>query len=197
MAARATMADTILALRRLGAAGTVDYTLAGETWWSDEQLQIVLDRRSMDVRDEHLTAAREVDASGTAVWFDYESQYGVFETTDGGTAIFLLRDSTGTRAGAADWTADYDNGRVTFAETTGGTAYYLTGRSFDLNAAAADLWDTKAAHVSDRFDFAADGAQFKVSQMVEQYGRQARIYRSRARANVRAFVRADLDLSEW
>ena len=42
-----------------------------------------------------------------------------------------------------------------------------------MYAAAADVWGQKAGHVADRFDFTADGASFKASQLVEQYNRMA------------------------
>lgn len=51
--------------------------------------------------------------------------------------------------------------------------------TYDLNAAAADIWEEKAGAVSAKFDFAADGGNFSMSQQFEQYMKQARYYRSR------------------
>ncbi len=54
--------------------------------------------------------------------------------------------------------------------------------TYDLASAAADIWSEKAANISDEFDFDADGAAFKRSQAVEQYLKQAAIWRSRRTA---------------
>ena len=51
--------------------------------------------------------------------------------------------------------------------------------TYDLNAAAADIWQEKAAAISSKFDFSADGGNFSMSQQFEQYMKQARYYRSR------------------
>lgn len=51
--------------------------------------------------------------------------------------------------------------------------------TYDLNAAAADIWQEKAAAISSKFDFSADGGNYSMSQQFEQYMKQARYYRSR------------------
>lgn len=56
----------------------------------------------------------------------------------------------------------------------------LDSWSGDLNAAAAVIWDEKAAKVSGSYDFAADGGDYKRSQLVDQYLIQASKFRARA-----------------
>ena len=51
--------------------------------------------------------------------------------------------------------------------------------TYDLHAAAADVWEEKAATVSDRFDFNADGGNYSVSQRFEQCMKICRYHRSR------------------
>jgi hypothetical protein len=51
--------------------------------------------------------------------------------------------------------------------------------TYDLNAAAADIWDEKAAALSVKYNFTADGGTYAVSQAFEQADRMARRYRSR------------------
>lgn len=51
--------------------------------------------------------------------------------------------------------------------------------TYDLNAAAADIWQEKAAAVASKFDFAADGGNYSMSQMHGNYMAQCRFYRSR------------------
>lgn len=62
---------------------------------------------------------------------------------------------------------------------TSGSANTAWTPTYDLASAAADVWSAKAAEVVGSFDFTADGATFHKSQVVEQYERQARIWRSR------------------
>jgi hypothetical protein len=51
--------------------------------------------------------------------------------------------------------------------------------TYDLNSAAADVWDEKAAALSVKYDFSADGGNYSVSKAFEQADRMARRYRSR------------------
>jgi len=56
----------------------------------------------------------------------------------------------------------------------------LDQRAGDFNAAAAVIWDEKAAAAARLYDFAADGGDYKRSQLVEQYQAQAAKFRARA-----------------
>ena len=166
------MTALIARVRSLAAAGTADYTITGQsdgTYWTDDQIQAALDRARADVLDEQLAAVPAVNSGGTVEYTTYKSQWRNLESTTGGTAIHYLRDGTGARVGTALFTADYERGSYTFVASTGGSTLYLTARTYDLYAAAADIWRQKAAHVADRFDFTADGASFKASQLVAQY----------------------------
>lgn len=162
---RTTLAEPIARVRELAAAGTADY--------SDDAIQSVLDRNRLDFADDALVALREYNAGGTAVYFVHQAHYRNLEATDGGTAVLYVRDSSGARIGTASYVVDTGAGRVIFAADTAGTAYYLTGRSYDVYAAAAEVWRMKAADVANRFDFTADGASFKASQLIAQYNKMA------------------------
>lgn len=151
------------------------------TYWTDDQVQDALDRNRLELIDEPLSPFPTVNAGGTTEYRHYQSQYRSFEATTGGTAVYILRDGTGARVGTALYTPDYDLGRIEFAATvTGGSTLYLSGNAYDVYAAAADVWSQKAGHVADRFDFTADGASFKASQLVAQYERMAAQMRKRA-----------------
>ena len=51
--------------------------------------------------------------------------------------------------------------------------------SWDANRAAADVWEEKAALFAADFDFAADGGDYKRSQVYAQMLQMARTFRSR------------------
>lgn len=194
---RSTMYDLIQRVRTLTATNVGDYIVGNQSYWTDAQIEAVLDQHRLDFSDDLMTPLREVDSGGTVTYYTYQAHYTDLEPTVGGTAVFYVRDSTGTRAGTANYSADYRAGRITFTASTGGTAYYLTGRSYDIYAAAADIWEMKAAHVAERFDFTADGASFKVSQLVQQYERQAANMRAKSHTGglvTSTFVRDDVAL---
>ena len=162
---RSTLAEPIARVRELAAAGTADY--------SDDAIQTVLDRNRLDFADDALAPLREYNSGGTPVYYMYQAHYRNLEATDGGTAVLYIRDSSGARVGTASYSVLTEAGRVTFLASTDGTAYYLTGRSYDVYAAAAEVWRMKAAAVAGRFDFTADGASFKASQLIAQYNKMS------------------------
>lgn len=56
--------------------------------------------------------------------------------------------------------------------------------SGDLFRVAAEIWEEKAAKVTDRYDFSADGATLNRSQIVSQMLRTASLLRSRSRVRI-------------
>lgn len=193
--ARSGMANLITTVRQLAACGSADYTAAGSTWWTDDQIQAHLDRTRTEIWDELLGAVPSVNSGGTVTYLDYRLPYGNLEQTTGGTAIFYIRDGTGARLGTSTYTADYDNGRVTFGADQHGSARYVTARSYDVYEAAARIWESKAAHVAERYDFTADGASFSASQLRAQYldmARAMRVQSSTGGVRVSRLVRPDI-----
>jgi hypothetical protein len=180
MAARSGMADIISQVRQLASAGTADYAVAGSTYWSDDQLQTILDRVRLEVWEETVPYVPTLNSGGTTVYTDYRIPWTWLESTTGGTAIFYLSDSTGARIGTANYTVDYQYGRVTFGADQHGSARYVTARSYDVYEAAARVWEQKAGHVAEKFDFTADGASFKIGEQRKAYLDMARHMRSQS-----------------
>lgn len=166
---RSTMGALVGRVRDLAAAPYDEYTVGDTVYWTDQQLQDALDRTRREIVDEAISPVRVIASSGSTEYRIYQSVGRNYEETDGGTARFYVRDANGTRLGTATYSVDYALGRVEFAATTGGSVLYLNGYVYDPYAAAADIWQQKAAHVASRFDFTADGASFKVSQLRTQY----------------------------
>jgi hypothetical protein len=195
--ARSTMAELIARVRELAACSTSDYTLGTVAYWSDEHVQGALDRNRLDLYEQPLSPVPQTMASGTVEYRIYQAEWPNLESTQGGTAVFFLSSSTGARAGTANYSVDYLTGRIEFGANQGGTVWYLTARSYDVHAAAADIWRQKAGHVADRIDFSADGAQFKASQMVAQYERQAARLEARSGGGVRTVTFTRDDVALW
>jgi hypothetical protein len=194
------MAEIISQVRQLAAAGTADYVVAGSTFWSDDQLQTILDRVRVEVWDEGVPYVPQINSGGTTEYTEYRLNRTWWEQTTGGTSIFYLRDSTGARLGTATYTVDYAYGRVTFGADQHGSVRYVTGRSYDVYEAAARIWEAKAGHVADRFDFTADGASFKASQLTSQYMSMARQMRNQSNSggvSTTRLVRDDVNNAAW
>jgi len=177
------MSSLITTLRGFCNAGTADFTVGSSTFFSDDQLQTTLDRYATPVREEPLDSY-PVTTGGTVNWLEYQSSNRFFEDTSGGTARFIVKDSTGSVQGTANWSADYEKGIVTFGTNQGGTIYNLTGYSYDVYAAAADVWYQKAAHAAEQIDFATTVHKITRNHVTAQCMSMARRFESMATTTV-------------
>lgn len=191
MAARASMATPIADLRQRCEAGTADYTLAGVTFWTDEQLQVRLDAYRTDIYRQPLTV-QPVFSGGSALYYDYYWQKGVVvEGVDGGTA-WRVENSAGSAVGTANYEVNAGAKHIRFTADQAATAYYLTYRVFDMDRAEADVWDRKAAHFAASYDVATDNTDLKRSQLIAHCRGMAEAARKRAPARARIAVRGDV-----
>ncbi len=187
MAVRTGMSNPIARLREMGQASTADFTLSGTAYWTDAQLQDVLDSYRQDFFAVALEARSMLDSGGTARYYDYYFEPGAWEE---GTPNFVIANASG---GTVAPTIDYQAGHASFGTVSqGGTPYYVSGRKYDVFAAAAEVWGKKASAISDKYDFSADGQSLSRSQMHAQYLQMATEYASMALPmNARA-LRPDL-----
>lgn len=194
--ARAGMVELITNLRALTNAGTADYTLAGRTYWSDLDLERILDEVRQDVRLLPLAAVAELSA-GSTLYHDYYIPQGagqVWERADGGTAVWRVHDGTGTVQGTANYTVDYEAGRIRFTADTGGAAYYLDGRSYNMNLAAARVYRRKAAYAAAAVDWQTDGHRVNASQEAKAYLSLAEMYEMEAGVQPVRMMRGDVNV---
>ena len=143
------------------------------TYWSDDEVQRVLDRH----KSEYIHALMSVEptySAGSIVYLQYHT--GV-RNIESGTAVFKIEDVDGTVSG---YTMDYARGVATFATDQAGKVYWWSGFAYDLDAAAADIWRMKAAHVAGLVDFSTDGHSVKRSQQAQQYLAMANYYQQRS-----------------
>jgi len=143
------------------------------TYWSDDEIQRVLDRHKQEYIHE-LMDAQPTYESGSSVYKRY--LLGV-ANVESGTAVFKVEDVAGTVSG---YTADYTRGIVTFSTDQSGKSFYWSGFAYDLYAAAADIWRMKASHVAGLVDFSTDGHSIKRSQQAQQYLNMSQYFQSRS-----------------
>lgn len=142
------------------------------TYWSDEEIQRVLDRHKTEYIHEPLEPIGAY-ALGNPVILRYRT--GV-HNIEGGTE-FKVEDVSGTVTPAS---IDYARGIVTFATDQAGESFWWSGFAYDLDAAAADIWRMKASHVAGLVDFSTDGHSIKRSQQAQQYLTMANYYQQRS-----------------
>ena len=187
--ARVTMADLIGDVRDLvgDTAGTAQV-------FTDRQVLRELDARRREIVFEPMYAQVRQVAGGSIAYYDYYAGCGNLETTDGGTAVFTIQDSTGATQGTSGWSADYRRGHVTFTTDRRGTAYYLTARAYDTYGAAAALLRQWATRLAREYDFSTDGQSFSRSQQARGLLTQAQEYERQSWSAVGSvrMVRSDL-----
>lgn len=164
--ARTGMGNLIQRVRGLSKAGTADYTVGDDTYFSDDHIQDILDGNA-DLLIDSPFAWLPQTISGTVNYLTAQNQYRDFEEAVSGTARWAIRDNTGNLIGTANYSANYRAGRVTFGANQGGTAYYLTAYTYDVHAAAAEVWRMRLANFADWYAFS-----FKAGDTTEQFSRQ-------------------------
>lgn len=166
-------------LRGMVAAGTAEYTAGTAVYWTDDQLQEVLDRHRHYHPDVQLAWQTQIAAGGSIAyhrgwiqpvgWFNA----GTVAATSG--TFVTSRGSTVT-----GWTLHQD-GWVTFSADQAGTAVYFRGHSYDVHGAAAEVLETWAGVEKLNFDFDTEGDQgYKRSQKIAQLMALAGEHRRRA-----------------
>lgn len=191
--ARSGMANLIGRLRGLTNTAPADYTVAGVSYWSDEQLQTALDRHHVDLNYAPLRSEFEYGSAGSVTYKNYYASYGNLEESTSGTAYWQVYDASGSAVGTASYTADYATGWLRWGADTAGSAYYLTARSYRLERAAADIWRQKAAQAASSFDFQTDDQHFSKSQLIKHYLDMAAQYDRMGGVQAVRLVRTDLN----
>lgn len=174
--ARASMADFIAKLRLMTEAETASEDVDGEAYWTDEQLEEILDENGVDLLDIQLNP-KPLMVSGSLEWTRYYIPAHISKFLEGGAELSVV-DSRGIAA--PSYTLHRERRLIEFDADTGGLSYYLRGRAYDLNSAAAEVWLRKASLRSKLVDFRTGAMNIKEDQewqhcmdMYRQYSTQA------------------------
>ena len=180
MTLRTGMSDIVTELRTLCEAGTVDYALGTVSYWTDDQLQNVLDKHALELDWEPMRLFPERTA-GKYLYKDYYIGHQYLEQTTGGTAVFQVMDNNGTNIGTTLFTVDYNVGEVVFlADQGSGIPYYVSGTSYDLEASAAEVWHKKATHYASAYNFSTDSHNVQREQLFTHAKEMAEYYEGRS-----------------
>jgi len=169
MAARTGMGSLIVDLRGMTNAGTADYTVGGVTYWTDDQLQQILDSRRLDIYAEPLRSVFVLADGGSALYFDYFFDGKHTERAESGTVAWELETTAGSIIGTALYTVEHEARKIRFAADQKGTAYQLNYRNYNIYAAASMVLRQKAGQSASRFDVKIDNHSLKLGQLMRNY----------------------------
>jgi len=176
---RAGVVNLLRTLRGITDAGSGDYVLAGETYWSDRQLQDQLDAQRKDWRRVALIAQPELGSDGAYDYFDYKIplEIGVNFEEAGTGSIWAVKTTAGAVISTSDYAVNYPAGVIRFTADQAGASFYLDCRTFNLNAAARAIWEMKAAHAAAGVQWRTDNHQVNAEQEYEHCMQQAERFR--------------------
>src|SRR5574341_1094503 len=148
MPVRSGMTKIILELRRMTDTSDGEVTVNGVSYWSDQQLQDILDQHRLDVLDVELVS-KPLQTNGVTEWKRYYIPDGVgrfieYDSAVPDTSIFDIVNSLGVSA--AGYTVDLLSKSIVFTANTGGITYFLRGRTYLIYGSAAQVWFEKAGH---------------------------------------------------
>lgn len=169
MAIRTGMVELVALLRRLTRARENEYSIGEDSYWSDEQLQDVLDRYRNTIRRLSLVPSRDY-IEGVWVSLDYELPANLRNLERAGVnSGWVLRDTGGFTVSEDDYTVDWNAGIITFDEDTNNAYYYLDARAYDVYGAAVEVVEGKIAFLSNKVDWASDNHRISASQEAKSY----------------------------
>ena len=189
--ARSGMQTLIDDLRENGDVGTAEYTVGTTTYYTDDQLQDLLDRRRRVVVRHRAVGATEYSGSDNVVYRRFLTGLTSLEGTASGTAQVRVEDANGNIL--SGYTLDENSGIITFSADQGSsTNIYFTGWVYDLNGASADLWRIKSGFTAKHFSFAADSQRFQRGQWHNNCIRMERQFRRQQWTSTAHRVRTDI-----
>jgi hypothetical protein len=173
------MALIIAQLRTMTDAEESEVTVNDVAYWTDVQLQEILDHSSTDVLDVDLTSVpfRE---SGTITYKRYYIPDTVPSQWLERDAALEVVDVLGNLISSSNYT--YYPGRrlIEFTADTGGTSYRLRGLMFNMNAAASEVWKQKAAHRAELVEWKAGPHAVREDDMYQHCLQMAQFYSTKA-----------------
>lgn len=138
--------------------------------FSDDELQTLLDEHATAVRYASLTPEASIAPGGGASYYTWVAPLGWWEAGE------TLTDSS--YYPLTPTVIDRQRGRWTFSASQNDVL--LTGTYYDVHLAGAAAIDAWLAKIKLSYDFAADGGDYKRSQMIKGLEAMAQTLRAKA-----------------
>ena len=173
-------------LRQMVGASQIEYSIGSESYWSDTQIQRVLDSNRSLVDFEPIEWHPARIAGGSIEYKRATVNVGLALVA--GTAGGTIQESTGDVV--TGWTLSRD-GWIDFSTDQGSTGLHFSGWAYDMNSAAAQMCDAWAAGVKGLVDVTSDDQSLKLSQKVQSLKSLARDFRAKAPMKQGMMTRGD------
>ena len=164
------MSTLITQLRGKCEAGTADYSVAGAAYWTDDQLQTVLDYNREQHNNMFMEPVSYIGSGGTPTYTEYRTNITNWESDP------VIQDQYYATMGTADYSFNAQLGIVTFATNQLGYPRMITGKSYNVDAAAASIWNSKAAHYAIAVDVSTDNMSIKRGDIIAHCKQMALLY---------------------
>ena len=166
--ARTTVGYLINEVRRLSGAGTAEYDIGTISYFTDAQIETLLDSRRTRLAREHIDFEKEYDPTSNDLVYKH-ARVGRrwVEDTDGGTVAFIITDSDGDIISADEWSLSPEDGYLTFSTDQDGSLRYVTGWTHNPYQAAIEVLLSWSAHLCHEPDFSTDNMKVKRSQKAQ------------------------------
>lgn len=169
MAARTGVQYLVNEVRRLTGAGTNEFTVGTVTYFSDDEIERLLDRRRARLARHEVSFEYELstDNTGSAVYKNARIGYPWLEDVSTGSVDFIVTNGKGSVFSTADYTLSPEDGFLTFSTDQNGSARYVTGWVHNPHQAAMDVLVSWKAQLSMDVDWETDNMKVKRSQKAE------------------------------
>jgi hypothetical protein len=191
--ARPGMATLLRRVRELTHAGSADYTLAGMTYWHDDELQVYLDQHRTEHRAVRLQAVADFQ-NGTYSYTRYRlPQWArhLEEPAGESSNSWRIYDSMGVTIGTGAYSLNVAAGVVTFNSDQQNAPRYADFCIYDLYRAASAVWEAKAAHAAQYVNWESDNHRIEAAQERAHCMAMAVYLRSQAGPKTGRLVRTD------
>lgn len=190
------MAGLVSELRVLTDTAVDDVLLQGTYYWTDDQLQDILDQNSIAFTDIPLIS-RPLWYSGSRQYLEYHFPGYVSEWLEEPTASdnrFQIVDSLGNETAIANYTLEARYKRVTFNSDQASKLWYLRARGYNLYQAASEVWQRKAALRAELIEVRGGIFIMKEDQEYKHCIEQARFFAGRGGFNTIKLIRTGYNL---
>lgn len=195
-----TSVDYIIAeVRRLTGAGTAEYTVDSTSYFTDEQIERILDsRRERLARHEVIYEPQLSEGGGTTVYKNARIGFAWVEDSSS-TADFMITDSQGSIIGTTSYTFSPEDGFIQFTADQQGSSRYVTAWVHNPYKAAVDVLTSWASELARQPDFATDNMRVWRSKKHDAVQKQLETLKAMAgfapHVNVVPMNRSDIKVS--
>ena len=208
MATRAGVDYIIAEVRRITGAGTAEYDLVDQsgatvTFYTDEQIERILDSRRIRLARHQLLYEPELNTGGTTVYKHAKVGFGWVEdeTAGGANNDMNITDNVGALIGTADYSFSPEDGYIEFSADQKGSSRFITSWVHNPYKGAVDVLTSWLNELVKLPDFQTDNMRVWRSNRADAIRRQIEDLKEMAGMapymQTNTFTRTDISPSDW